>query len=163
MRTKTGLSILMLLALMTSIPIAFATSYSLSQDVNPSTIPANGMITFTVSCDVKFDAISPLTVTDPNGIVYTYQGAYPQDTYSWTIQFGTGVAGWSPAASTAVPGDYYIYGWVDIIIGGPHNLHSKVVVNGDFWQTPEFESIIAASSLGLVGIALIKRRKSTAI
>ena len=138
---------------------------------NPSKIPPNGVTTITVTYiqqpgDPASTSFTTIDVRDPgpDGIqgnaddtVHTWVGAIPgtiTNGQSWTFQYGTGVADWSPAATSQYDGYYYIHAQ-----GTNVNNSGHFDASADFsLSVPEFAAAaMIISSIGFITFSIFRR------
>jgi len=126
--------------------------------VSPSRISPNQIVTITYTSQGE-SMIDRIEVTAPDGTLYVKDydpDIYLSDGESRVEKFGTGVAGWSPEASTALEGWYKV---VVICRDPPYNAEDYFDVSRQFY-VPEFTAVaVALAALGFGVYAVLRRFK----
>jgi len=145
----------------------FAPTYAASSiGVSPSSVPAGGTVTITLThtSGIGPDTFASLTVTDPLGNVYSYGGApivvsnsksFAFPSPDWTMIGGPG----GNPAGTSVSGMYTVTGQYANIVGYLR-MHFKVATAG--FTVPEFnQSILLLVGMMIPALILVRSKTSS--
>ena len=138
--------VIIALGLLINPALADATAY-----VSPSKVPTDGKVTIRVVGDSETNTLDKIYVEGPDNTEYVWNASgvpYGIDISAggeYTVEFGTGVSGWTSSADTSMEGRYHV-------VGEGVNAYGFFDCSREFY-VPEF--VVATSALTAVGFAFL--------